>query len=110
MKLKVLPPTLREKRRYVKFQVLSEEPIVYSDLEAAIWNTLMDFYGELGVSQMSLWLIKNLYGEKKQIGIIKCNNKSISSVVAGLGFVNRLGDNRVVIKILKVSGTIKGLR
>jgi RNase P/RNase MRP subunit POP5 len=33
----------------------------------------------------------------------------VPAVLAGLGIVKRLGDNRVAIKILKVSGTIKGL-
>lgn len=109
-RLKISLPTLRERDRYIAFQVISEYEITYADLEAAIWNTLLDFYGDFGVSQMSIWLIKNLYDEEKQIGIIRCNNKSVQKAIAGLGIVSRLGDNRITIKILKVSGTIKGLR
>jgi ribonuclease P/MRP protein subunit POP5 len=109
-KLKILLPTLREKERYISFQVISEEPITYSDLESAIWNQLLDFYGEYGVSKTSMWLVKNLWDEKNQAGVIKCNNKSVSQVVAGLGLISRLGDIRVIFKILKVSGTIKGLK
>jgi ribonuclease P/MRP protein subunit POP5 len=108
-KLKILPPTARKKHRYVKFQVMSEYPIVYSDLDAAIWNTSLDFYGEDGVSEMDMWLVKNLYDSNKQIGILRCVHTSVPAVLAGLGIVKRLGDNRVAIKILKVSGTIKGL-
>ena len=108
-KMKVLPPTARKKHRYVKFRVLSEEPIVYSDLDAAIWNTALDFYGEEGVAGMDLWLVKNLYDSNEQIGILRCVHTAVPAVVAGLGVVRRLGDNRVAIKILKVSGTIKGL-
>ena len=109
-RLKILLPTLRGRDRYIAFQVFSEYDIRYADLEAAIWDTLLDFFGEIGVSQMSLWLIKNLYDEERQIGVVRCNNKSVERVVAGLGFVSRLGDNRITIKIFKVSGTIKGLR
>lgn len=108
-KLKILSPTLREKERYIAFKLISEEPIVYSDLEASIWQTLLDLYGELGVSQMSLWLIKNLYDEKSQVGVIRCNNKSVPKIIAGLGLITRLGESRVIFKILKVSGTIKNL-
>ena len=108
-KLKILQPTLREKTRYIKFHILSEEKIVYSDFEASLWNTALEFYGETGASKLSLWLIKNLYNEENQIGVIRCNNKSVEQVLALLGLVNRFGDNRVVFKILKVSGTIKGL-
>ena len=108
-KLKILSPTLREKDRYISFKTISEEPIVYSDLESSIWQTLLDFYGELGVSQMSLRLIKNLWDERGQEGVIKCNNKSVPKVIAGLGLITRLGESRVIFKILKVSGTIKSL-
>ncbi|MEM5879182.1 MAG: ribonuclease P protein component 2, partial [Candidatus Aenigmatarchaeota archaeon] len=72
-KPKILLPSLREKERYVKFKVISEEPISYAELESSIWNSFLDFYGELGVSGFSLWIIKNLWDEKEQIGVIKCN-------------------------------------
>ena len=107
--MKILPPTSRKKHRYIKFQVLSDEPIVYSDLDAALWNTLLDFYGESGVAGMDLWLVKNLYDSRKQIGILRCVHTAVPAVLAGLGMLIRLGDTRVTIKILKVSGTIKGL-
>jgi ribonuclease P/MRP protein subunit POP5 len=108
--LKILMPTLREKERYIAFEVISEHPIVYEDLESSVWNTFLDFFGEYGVSKLSLWLIKNLYDEEKQIGVIRCNNKSVQQVIAGLGMISRLSESRVTIKILKVSGTIRGLR
>lgn len=107
---KLLLPSLREKKRYIAFKVISEEQIVYSDLEPAILNQLLDFYGEYGFSRLSFWIIKNLYNEQKQVGVIRCNNKSVSQVIACLGLISRLGDTRVIFKILKVSGTIKGLK
>jgi ribonuclease P/MRP protein subunit POP5 len=109
-KLKFLLPSLREKERYISFQVISEEPIVYEDLEQAVWNVMIDFFGELGVSKTSVWIIKNLYDPEKQVGVIRCNNKSVPQVVAGLGLISRLGDVRVTFKILKISGTIRGLK
>jgi len=109
-KLKILLPSLREKNRYISFKVISEEPVVYSDLEVAIWNSMLDFFGELGTAKTSMWLIKNLYDEQKQIGVIKCNHKSVQDVITGLGLISRLGDSRVTIKILSVSGTIRSLK
>ena len=111
-KLKILRPTLRERKRYICFQVIPEkgEEFTYSDLEAAIWNVALDFLGEHGVSQTSLWLLKDCWDPKKQIGIIRCNHKSVQAVIASLGLIDRLGDNRITFKILKVSGTIKGVK
>ena len=109
-KPKILLPSLREKERYVKFKVISEEPISYADLESAVWNSFLDFYGELGVSELSLWIIKNLWDEKEQVGVVKCNNKAVEKVVAGLSLISRLGDSRIIFKILKISGTIRKLK
>jgi len=107
--MKILPSTQRKKHRYVRFQMLSDEPIEYSDLDAAVWNTALDFYGEKGVSGMDLWLVKNLYDSSKQIGILRCGHAAVPAVLACLGLLARLGDVRVAVKILKVSGTIRGL-
>lgn len=108
-KLKMSMPTVRERDRYVHFRIISEEPVGYSDIEAAIWNTLLDFYGEAGVSKMSLWLVKNLWQQSGQSGVIRCNNTSVTRLIAGLGLISRLGESRIIFKIEKVSGTIKGL-
>ena len=107
--MKILPPTQRKKHRYIKFKIISETPITYSDLDSAIWNTALDFYGEFGVASMDLWLVKNLYDIKNQIDILRCEHDDVQSVIACLGLITRLGDSRISIKILKVSGTIKGL-
>ena len=107
--MKVLPSTQRGKHRYVRFQILSDEPIAYADLDAALWNTSLDFYGEKGVSSMDLWLVKNLYDSSKQIGIVRCAHTAVPAVLACFGLLDRLGDVRVSAKILKVSGTIRGL-
>ncbi len=109
-RLKTLIPTLRERERYIAFQIISENPISYIDLEKNLWDVMEEFLGEYGLSKTSLWLIKNLYDSKNQMGIVKCNHKSLTQVLACLGLISRLGESRVVFKILKISGTIKGLR
>jgi RNase P/RNase MRP subunit POP5 len=111
-KMKILQPTLREKQRYIALQVISEESeeLNYSDLEAAVWNTMLDFLGEEGVSKTSVWLMKDCWDQKRQKGILRCNNKSVQEVIASLGLIDRLGDNRITFKILRISGTIKSIR
>jgi len=110
--LKILPPTLRERRRYIAFQVIpgKDEEFTYSDLESAILGVLLDFLGEEGVAKTSIWLLKDTWDPVKKTGIIKCNHKSTERIIASLGLIDRLGDNRICFKILKVSGTIKGLK
>ena len=61
------------------------------------------------MSSFSMHILRETYDPKKQIGIIRCNQKSVPKVVAGLGLISRIGDIRVTFKILKISGTIKSL-
>lgn len=108
-RLKMSSPTLRERERYVYFKIISDGKVLYSDLEAAIWNTLIGFYGESGVGGMSVWFVKNTWDDRSQSGVIRCNNLSVPRLIAGLGLIPRLGESRIVLKVEKVSGTIKGL-
>lgn len=109
-KLKTLIPTLRERERYIAFQIISEEAVNYLDLETNLWEIMLEFLGEYGLSKTSVWLLKNLYNQKNQIGVIRCNHKSLAQILACLGLISRLGESRVVFKILKISGTIKKLK
>ncbi len=110
-KMKILPPTLREKRRYVAFQVLHEEgeEVSYSDFESAFWNVFLDFYGEFGTSKMALKLLKERWNQKEKVGVVRCYYKKVPEVILGLGLISRIGDTKVTVKILGVSGTLKSL-
>ncbi len=109
MKLKILLPSLRERKRYILFKVISEEPINYTFLKEAITSSILKFYGELGFSKLSLKFLDERWNEKEQVGIIQCNNLSVPNIVTALGLVQRIGEARVNIKVLKISGTIKSL-
>ncbi len=107
---KILSPTLREKKRYIAYQVVSEQKVLLSDLTNAIWHSLMSFLGELTTAHAKIWIMKDSYNEEKQTGIIKCSHVSVEHVRSALALIQRIGDTRTVIKILGVSGTIKGAR
>jgi len=108
-RLKVSIPSLRERERYIAFEIISEGEIRYEELEKSIWNTMLTFLGEHGLSKTSIWILKKLYNEKNKVGVIKCNHKALIQVLSCLGLISRIGETRVVFKILKISGTIKGL-
>ncbi|MFH1631279.1 MAG: Rpp14/Pop5 family protein [Candidatus Aenigmatarchaeota archaeon] len=106
-KPKILPPTLRTRGRYVIFEIVSESKLSYADFSAAMWNSLLDLMGELGVSEARCWLIKNLYDDKNQRGVIKCAHDRVEHVRASLAFIHTIGDTRATVRILGVTGTIK---
>ena len=103
----ILSPTLRAKKRYIAFHVISERKILLNDLINAIWQNTLNFLGELGTSQSQLNVVKNLYNENNQTGLIKCSHLHVEQIRASLALIQRIGDSRVLIKTLGVSGTIK---
>lgn len=42
--------------------------------------------------------------------MIRCSHLAVENVRASLALINRIGDVRVIIKVLGVSGTIKAAR
>lgn len=109
-KPKILSPTLREKKRYIAFQVISEHKILLSDLTNAIWHSMLSFLGELTTAHTKMWIMKDLYDEEKQTGIIRCSHVTVEHVRSALALIQRIGDTRIAIKILGVSGTIKSAK
>lgn len=107
---KFLPATLREKNRYIAYQVVSENKLIFSDLNSAMWNSILNFLGELESAKARVWIMKDTYDEGKQTGTIKCSHDFVERARSALILIQRIGDARVAIKILGVSGTMKGAR
>ena len=107
---KPLPSSLRRKKRYIAFQIISEKKILTNDIFNGIWHSLLNFLGEYGTAKAGVWLLKTLYDEDKQLGLIKCNHDSVEHVRTGLAMMQRIGDSRVIVKVLGVSGTIKAAK
>ena len=106
MKLKSVP-ALRERKRYVFFRVHSTESFEFFDLKNAIMNSLMNWMGERRFSLAKPWVIKNLWDGRKMAGVARCSHTSVDDVKMGLALVRQIGDSRVVIESIRVSGTIK---
>jgi len=107
---KPLPPSLRGRRRYLAYQVISEQKILFQDLINTIWHSVLNFLGEFGASEADLWIVRDVYDEKRQVGILRCSHTSVEHIRTALALVQRIGDVRVIIKVLGVSGTIKATK
>jgi len=107
---KPLPSSLRGRRRYIAYQVISEEKFIFQDLINSIWHSLLNLLGELGASEAEIWIARDIYDEKRQIGIIRCSHDKVEHVRAALALMERIGDTRVAVKVLGISGSIKATK
>ncbi len=104
---KTLPPSLRDKGRYIVFEIISENPLEYRDFLEAFWNSMVMFLGELGSSDCQARILKNLYDQKSQRGVIRCKHDMVEHVRSSLSMITMIGESRVLIRIQGVTGTIK---
>ncbi|MBI5347665.1 MAG: ribonuclease P protein component 2 [Candidatus Aenigmarchaeota archaeon] len=109
-KPKFLPPILRLPKRYIVFEVISEKPVGYGDVSAALWESMLEFLGELSSSETRIWFVKNLYSMEKQRGIIKCAHSCVEQVRAAMALVQVVGESKAVFRVIGVTGTIKSAR
>ena len=107
---KMLPPVLRSQKRYIVFETLSEQPIKYEDLTNAILGSTISFLGELGSSEAKIWIVQNLYDPETQRGVIKCSNDYVEHMRAVLSLITFVGESKVVMRIIGVTGTIKSAK
>jgi len=107
---KLLPPTLRPTKRYIAFEIVSEQPIQYNEFINAVWTSSYSFLGELGSSDAKIWFVHNLYEEKTQKGLLKCTHDAVEKVRAILSLIQVVGETKSIIKVMGVTGTIKSAR
>lgn len=111
MKLKILPPTLRNKKRYISFEAISEIPLNRDDVIALVWEASLNFHGECKTGKFNLWITKiwKIESVNKNVikGIIQCSKNEVNSVRAALLLISKFRGKSVVFHTLGISGTIK---
>lgn len=105
--MKPLLPTLREKKRYVAFEVASQSSLKsFQDVARGLWNGFLTFLGELEAGKAGINIIANTYDAEKQRGLIRVNNKYVDSVKAALLFITSIDQQPVMVRSLGVSGVL----
>ncbi len=107
---RLLPPSLRPTKRYIVYEVISDGPIVYTELVSALWNSSLEFLGEMGTAEAGIWFVHKTYDEKTQRGIVKCRHDAVENVRAALSLISVISEAKCIVKILGVTGTIKSAK
>lgn len=98
-KIKPILPSLREKKRYLGFEVLSKAKLGdFKAVSAEIMKSVSGFLGEQNLAKAGLHIFPDKYKEGK--GIIKVNNKYVDHLKASLAL------SKLQIRSVAVSGMI----
>ena len=112
MRLKVLPPTLRNNNRYLTLDIKCVSEINKDNLVSVIWDACIRFKGESETSAFNLWVMKfyeigreDDYCHYK--AILRCQRDHVDEVRASVALASRYNGGRIAITTVGLSGTIR---
>ncbi|MBL7054584.1 hypothetical protein ISS05_02410 [Candidatus Woesearchaeota archaeon] len=107
-KIKPISPSLREKKRYLAFEVVSKQKIEgFKGVSESIMNSGLMFLGQLGMAKAGAIILKDKWNQEMQRGIIRVNHKQVDNLKAALAFVEKIDDKKVIVQSVGVSGILK---
>ena len=105
-KLKAVLPSLRERKRYVVFEILSEKKIMDAyKIQMAIEQAMLHYAGAQGAASAGMIFLKEAY--KDNLGMVKVSNIAVDTLKGALTFITHIENDEVIIRSKGVSGSIK---
>ena len=106
--LKPLPPTLREKKRYLVFEAISKNHILpLSKAAKAIAFAYASLHGQRGAASAGLIYLAKRSDENKQRGILRVDRRNVTDLKAALTLVKDIDGQETIIRSIGVSGMLK---
>ncbi len=103
--LKPLLPTLKEKKRYLAFEIISKSKIkAFSEVSKAIWSSTLSYAGTKGAAQMGMRVFSERYNAAKQRGLIRVGHRSMDEMKASLALIKTIEEQPVVVRSIGASG------
>ncbi len=102
-----LLPALRQKKRYVVFEILADRSFSFIDIKDSLEEALKDFWGQLGLSKAGPMLLKEKFSTEKQRFIIKVNHKYVDELISAIILAKKIKNTPVIIKSVITSGILK---
>jgi len=107
-KTKPLLPSLREKKRYLAYEVISKQRFHDAvEINKAIFDAASGFLGTKGLSEAGILAMDEQWNENMQRGMLRVNNKHVENLKASLIFVESVKGNDVILKSVGISGILK---
>jgi len=107
IKLKPILPSLRIKKRYLVFEIISKEKINDANLVLrTILHHSLKFLGQLEAAKAGIMILINKWNPQLQKGIIKINHKHIDAVKSSLIFIEKIDNKEVICRSIGISGIL----
>jgi RNase P/RNase MRP subunit POP5 len=99
MKTHPLPPSLREKKRYIVYEHMGNKQSFVA-LKPLIEKELKTFLGTLGTEQAGINILKDTFNYDKQQGVLKVNHHYVNHIKAAFA------TSQLSLRSIKTTGTL----
>ncbi|MBI4147141.1 hypothetical protein HY494_00645 [Candidatus Woesearchaeota archaeon] len=104
MKLK---PSLKQKKRYVLFEIQAEKAFSLPEVTEAIESSLLHFLGELGLAKAAPLMVKEKWSGQKQRFVLKVNHNYVDELKTAVILNKKIKNTPILIRSIVTSGTLK---
>lgn len=105
--MKRMLPSLREKQRYLVFEIIDGEFSV-KKVREAIWEACLQFMGENSCSDANIKFLTEFFEGKK--GVIRVNRGKVGELKTSLALIRRINKRKVILKTRRLCGTINNCK
>ena len=100
-----LLPTLKPKKRYIAFEIISDKQFTADLVELAVMQAIKEFIGQLGVAKAAPLFVAEQFKENRFV--LKVNHKFTNETRAALMLLKEINNSKVIIKSIVTSGILK---
>ena len=100
-----LQPSLKQKKRYVLFEIKSKDKFGASEVKKEVDAALLLFIGQLGLSKASPLFLKERYKDNQFM--VKINHKHVDECISAIMLIKTIKNKPVLIRSVITSGTLK---
>lgn len=105
MKLKPILPSLKEKKRYLSFEIISDSSFSADEVSKAVNEGISNFMGTLETGKAGIIFFNDKYSNNS--GIIKVGHKHVDKARASLILIKSINGKEAIVRTRVVSGTLK---
>ena len=102
--MKRLSPSLREKKRYIAFEIESDNRLDKKEIINAVDSSCRSFIGEFNYGRAGVTILDETISNNK--GIVRVGNKYLDLVKAGMMMIRKINGKNTVFRNVNVSGSI----
>ncbi len=107
-KLKRLSPSLREKKRYLAFEIISDSRIDdFNVISQEINSNYLACAGSFSAQSAGINVIYDKWNQEKQRGIIRVGHKHVDELKASLALLKQINSTPIIAKSIGLSGILK---